>query len=58
MINVTKKKPFVEPVLFKHKEKLDEITKFNDLGSHGADSSTSAGGGRNSRNRRCPLGFK
>ncbi len=53
---VTKKKPFVEPVLFKHKEKLDEITKFNDLGSHGANTSTR--GSRDGKRGRCPLGFK
>lgn len=53
---MTKKKTFVEPVLFKHKEKLDEITKFNDLGSHGADTSTS--GRRNGKHGKCPLGFK
>lgn len=51
-IIVKKKKPFVEPVLFKHKEKLDEITKlFNDLGSHGADTN---GQGKHGK---CPLGF-
>lgn len=53
---MTKKKPFVEPVLFKHKEKLDEITKFNGLGSHGADTNT--GGSRRGRRLKCPLGFK
>lgn len=51
-----KKKPFVEPVLFKHKEKLDEITKFNQMGSYGADTGT--GGSRHGKSGRCPLGFK
>jgi hypothetical protein len=53
---MTKKKPFVEPVLFKHKEKLDEITKFNGFGSQGTDTSTSRRISR--KNGRCPLGFK
>ncbi|MEW6601379.1 MAG: hypothetical protein AB1499_10460 [Nitrospirota bacterium] len=51
-----KKKPFSEPVLLKHKQKLDEITKwYNDLGSRGVDTGTS---GRNGKHGRCPLGFK
>lgn len=50
------KKPFVEPVLLKHKEKLDEITMFNGLGSHGADSGSSSG--RRGKHGKCPLGFK
>lgn len=51
-----KKKPFVEPLLYKHKEKLDEMTKFNDLGSHGAG--TGANGSSGGKRSRCPLGYK
>lgn len=51
-----KKKRFEEPLLYKHREKLDEITRFNDLGSYGTD--TGAGGSSNGKRRTCPLGFK
>lgn len=55
-ITMKKKKPFVEPLLYKHKEKLDEMTKFNDLGSHGAG--TGANGSSGGKRSRCPLGYK
>lgn len=54
---MTGKKTFVEPVLFKHKEKLDEVTKtFNDLGSHGTDTCPTRRHHR--RNRRRHRGFR
>lgn len=53
---MTKKKKYEEPLLFKYKEKLDEMTRFNDLGSHGSDTGTR--GSSEGKRNRCPLGFK